>query len=257
MKPLRVILVDDEALARMRLRRLLEDAPEVEIVAECSGGNAALESLRSLRPHLVFLDVQMPDRDGFEVLEMLAPEDLPIVVFVTAYDEYALRAFDVHAVDYLLKPFDDERFAVALSRARARLQRMDDERDNLRSLLARVRGGGANPSPADASRLVVRSAGRVALLEVEKIDWIEARGSYVRLHLANDTHLVRESLSAMSSRLPEDQFLRIHRSFVVNLRQIRELERGHGDTCRVVLEGGTRLEVSRRHREKLRRTLGL
>jgi two-component system LytT family response regulator len=249
---LHVLIVDDEPLARSRLRALLEREPDVEVVGESGDGTAAVAAARALRPDLVFLDVQMPALDGFGVLEALG-EPLPAVVFVTAYDRYALRAFEVHALDYLLKPFDRERFRRALERARAALQRDESLAVNrkLLELLDDVR-----PGRKAAPRLVVKTAGRVFFLRPEEIDWVEAAGNYVKLHAGREEHLLRETMSALEGRLDADRFVRIHRSALVNLDRVRELQPWfHGD-YKVILRDGTELTLSRGYRPKLQELLG-
>jgi len=231
---IRALIVDDEALARERVHTLLAASANVEVVGECSGGRQAIDAIIEHRPDLVFLDVQMPDLDGFEVLEAVAHEWLPAVVFVTAYDEYALRAFDVHAIDYLLKPIEPERFRKALARATSR---------GLLSLL--------DERPLD--RLVIRTRGRVLLLKPSDIDWIEADGKHARLHAGKETHVVRHQLNRLEQRLAAHGFVRVHRSAIVNADRIRELEPWfHGEYV-VVLKDGTKLTSSAAHSRELHR----
>ena len=246
---LRVVLVDDEPLARERLRTLLETEADVELVAECADGVEAVAAVRSGRPDLVFLDVQMPGMDGFEVLDALDPATLPAVVFVTAYDRYALRAFDVHAVDYLLKPFDRQRFASALERARLDL-RADDAGRRILALVADLRR-----ERRPQQRIVVKAAGRVFFLRPAEIDWMEAAGNYVRLHVGKKSHLVRETMKGLEDRLDPDTFVRIHRSRIVNLDRVRELQPWfHGEHL-IVLTSGEQLTTSRRHSVRLQELL--
>ena len=245
---IRAVVVDDEPLARQRLRKLLKGDPEIELVAECADGAEAITAICRHAPDLVFLDVQMPEVDGFEVLRSVGPARMPLVVFVTAYDRYALRAFDVHALDYLLKPFDRERFAAALERAKQRLRgerRAEAGRKTL-ALLASLR-----PDAAPLERLVIRSGGRVFLLRVGEIDWFEAEAKYVRVHAGKASHLFRQAIGALEPRLDPRRFARIHRSTIVNLDRVKLLEPTfHGDYC-VVLHDGTRLTLSRGCRTKL------
>jgi two-component system LytT family response regulator len=259
MEAIRILIVDDEPLARRRVRKLLNGRRDVTIVGESANGREAVAAIRSQRPDVVFLDVQMPVLDGFGALAELAGDEMPVVVFTTAYDQYALRAFEVHALDYLLKPFDDERFEQALERARAQVQRSkaDDLGARLQELLADhgARAGGPGEA-ADPERLVVKSGGRITFLDLDEIDWIEAEGSYVNLHAGKRSHLLRETMNGLEARLPEDRFLRVHRSTIVNLGRVRELQERHGD-YRVVLEDGRKLAVSQRYREKLHKALGL
>jgi len=233
----RALIVDDEALARERIRTLLAGTPAVTIVGECSGGREAVEVIVEERPDLVFLDVQMPDLNGFEVLDAVAPEWLPAVVFVTAYDEYALKAFEVHAVDYLLKPVEPERFRTALARATGAksggLLGMLDERP--------------------LERLVIRARGKVLLIKPGDIDWVEADGKLAQLHVGKETHAVRIQLKRLEQRLAPHGFVRVHRSAIVNVDRIKELEPWfHGEYV-VVLKDGTKLTSSAAHSQALHR----
>lgn len=234
MKGTRVLIVDDEALARERVRTLLEASDGVTIVGECNGGREAVDAIIDKRPDLVFLDVQMPDLNGFEVLEAVATEWLPGVIFVTAYDEYALKAFDVHAIDYLLKPIEPERFHKALARA--------TKRDLLSFLDER---------PID--RLVIRTRSKVSFLKPSEIDWIEADGKHARLHAGSETHVVRHTLTRLEQRLAPHGFVRVHRSAIVNMDRIKELEPWfHGEFV-VILKDGTKLTSSAAHSQALHR----
>jgi two-component system LytT family response regulator len=250
---IRTLIVDDEPLARRRLRTLLDADPEVTVVGESGDGERALADVRTLRPDLMFLDVQMPILDGFGVLEALAEGPLPAVIFVTAHDRYALKAFEVHALDYLLKPFDRDRFAAALQRAKAQVRRGQSPAvdQQLRELLQAVQD-----RRQVAERLAVKSGGRVYLVRVEDIDWIEAASNYVRLHVGKEEHLLRDTLAGLESRLDPARFVRVHRSTIVNIDRIRELQPGfHGDHV-IILRDGTELALSRSCREKLEASLG-
>ena len=254
MSRLRVLIVDDEPLARGRIRSLLAGREDVEIAGECARGEEAVRALLAGELDVVFLDIRMPDMDGFEVLEAVGPGEAPVVVFVTAHGDHALRAFDVHAVDYLLKPFDDERFEEALARARHFVERDEGERlrEQLRGLLEEARP----VRPPAAEHLVVRSGGTTTLLAPAEIRWIEAEGSYVRLHTPERSYLLRESMGRIEAALVPHGFQRVHRSHIVSLGEVRELRndaRGHF----VVLRDGTRLRVSERHWGKLRESLGM
>jgi len=250
---IRTLIVDDEPLARQRVRALLEKDSEVEIVGEAGDGKSAVAAVQKHKPDLVFLDVQMPHLDGFGVLAELAGGPLPAVVFCTAFDRFALKAFEVQALDYLLKPFDRERFQQALARAKATVRKSADGAVDER-LLALLRSVAENRKTAD--RLVVKSAGRVYFVRVEEIDWIEAAGNYVKLHAGKDEHLLRESMSGLEARLDPKRFLRIHRSTIVNAERIRELQPAfHGDYA-VILRDGTELTLSRGYRDKLTGFLG-
>lgn len=264
MSRIRVLIVDDEPPARAKVRRFLARDSEVEVVGEVGSGTEAVEAIRRLAPDVVFLDVQMPGLDGFGVLDALqrstpsegplvestAPAAIPHIVFVTAYDEYAVNAFEVHAVDYLLKPFAPDRFARALERVKERVRgRSDDGLDRrLREVLAQAR-----PSTAYLERLLVPDGARSVLLDVARIDWIEAEHNYVRLHVGQGSHLVRGTLAALEERLDPTRFIRIHRSRIVNAERIREIHPwSHGDQL-VVLHDGTELMMSRRYRDRLAR----
>ena len=249
----RVLIVDDEPLARERIRTLLEEEPAFELVGEAADGTAGAESILALQPDLVFLDVQMPGADGFDVIEAVGADKMPFVVFVTAYDRYALRAFDVHALDYLLKPFDRERFRDALSRARKQLDR-DENGDLGRRLLALVKDLRRDQPKSD--RLVVKSGGRLFFLRTEEIDWVEAAGNYVRIHVGPASHLLRETMNAIEGRLDPEKFFRIHRSRIVNMERIQELQPWLNGEYAVLLRTGTRLTLSRGYREKLQDRLG-
>jgi two-component system LytT family response regulator len=250
---IRAFIVDDEPLARQRLRTLLESDADIEIAGECADGCQAVAALQEHKPDLLFLDVQMPRLDGFGVLAALRDVYLPVVIFVTAHDRYALQAFEVHALDYLLKPFDRERFRTALERAKAQVRREQSGEVNQR-LLALLQH--VHETNKHLERLVVKSAGRVCFVRLEDIDWIEAAANYVRLHVGKETHLLRESLSGLEARLDGKRFLRIHRSFIVNIERIRELQPAfHGDYV-IILQDGTELTLSRGYRDKLQELLG-
>jgi two-component system LytT family response regulator len=231
------LVVDDESLARRNLIVLLRDDPDIASVVECGSGPEAIEQIRKSRPDLVFLDVQMPECGGFDVLELLGSEAPPTIIFVTAYDEYALRAFEAGALDYLLKPFDDARFRRALSRAKDKLAHYAQSRP--------------------AKRLVVKSRGQVLFLDAADIDWIEAAGYYACLHVGTDTHIMRRTLSELEKDLGEEKFTRIHRSIIVNLERIRALELQSGGEYEVVLKSKVRLPLSRRFRKGLQDRLGV
>ena len=250
---IRVLLVDDEPLARQRLRALLEAEPDLEIAGECADGSQAVEAIRTHRPDLIFLDVRMPELDGFGVLEALAEEPRPAVIFVTAYDRFALKAFEVNALDYLLKPFDRERFRKALARAREQIGRAqgDEVGQQLRALLEDARG-----ARKYLDRVVIKSSARVFFLRVAEIDWIEAAGNYLKLHAGREEHLLRETMNNLEARLDPAKFLRIHRSTIVNVERIQELQPWfHGDYL-VLLRDGTRLTLSRSYRQKLQDWFG-
>ena len=234
---MKVVIVDDEPLARRGIRVRLERIDGVEIVAECGSGSAAVRAIREHSPDVVFLDVQMPGLDGFGVVREVGADRMPVTIFVTAYDTHAIEAFDADALDYLLKPIDDERFARAVERARRRL--------------AERRAGASPAEPPAASRILVRDRGRVLVLNHDDIDWIAAEGDYVRVHAGGRGHLVRDTMVAMEARLDPARFARIHRSAIVNVSRVKEV-RSHGERDYLaVLRDGTRLKVSRTYRRRL------
>src|SRR6266545_303466 len=219
MDKIRALIIDDEPLARERIVDMLVGDAEVEIIGECGDGLAAVAAIEAHKPDLAFLDVQIPELDGFGLLEAI--EQTPVIIFVTAYDQYALRAFEVHALDYLLKPFDRERFDKALRRAKHQIERERAGTMN-RELVALLADLKSRPKPLE--RLVIKAGGRVFFLRVDEIDWIEAAANYVRLHVGSETHLLRETMNALEGRLDAEQFVRIHRSTIVHLDRIQELQ---------------------------------
>jgi two-component system LytT family response regulator len=249
----RIIIADDEPLARERLRMLVSGEEDLEIIAECQNGTDAIEQIQRLKPDLVFLDVQMPGATGFEVIRAVGADRMPLVVFVTAFDTYALRAFEVRALDYLLKPFDRERFQQALTRARQQLARPTNG-DLERRLLELVQD--LKPAAPRVERFVVKSGGRVFFVRTDEIDWIEAAGNYVKLHVGNDTHLLRETMNALEAQLSPETFYRIHRCHIVNIERVKELQPWFNGEYVVFLKSGTRLTLSRGYREKLQERIG-
>jgi two-component system LytT family response regulator len=249
----RVLIVDDEPLARRRIRRMLSGELDMSVVGECADGLAAVSAIKDLNPDLVFLDVQMPEMNGLEVIRAVGPRRLPALVFVTAYDTYALQAFEAEALDYLLKPFDAHRFRETLQRVRRRLGEDRDRLSEQISQLASRFGAG----PQYLQRLVVKMEDRMILVNVEEVDWLEAAGNYVCVHVGKHSHIVRESLSHFESSLDPAHFVRIHRSTLVNLNRIRELRpHWHGD-YKIILQSGQVLPLSRRYREALTAKLGI
>lgn len=240
MKTITAILADDEPLARERIRSLLADEPDVELVAECADGAQALKETQQRRPDLLFLDVQMPRLNGFEVLEALGPGSLPIVLFTTAHDEHAVRAFEFNALDYLLKPFTEARFKKALQRARARLETGSQRVDpRLNALLGQLQ------SPvAGGGRILVRSSERILFLKPEEIVRVEAAGNYVVLHSGKEQHILRETISAMEARLAPAGFMRVSRSVIVNLACIREIEPAGSGRYSLLLKNGARVDMT-------------
>jgi two-component system LytT family response regulator len=248
---IRTLIADDEPLARHGVRLLLERDLDVEIVGEASGGVEAADLILRLRPDLVFLDVQMVGCDGFETLKRVGPNATPVVIFVTAYDEYALRAFEYNAVDYLLKPYDDARFAAALDRARDLVHRKrGDEVDNrISRLIEHIEGEGRD-------RILLKSSGEIIFLKTGEIDWIEAEGDYVKFHVTGRTHLMRGTMAALEERLDPTRFIRIHRSTIVNADRLRKLSPSFEGEYAVVLQDGTKLRLSRGYHDRIKALLG-
>lgn len=262
--PLRVLIVDDEPRARSGIRKLLEPDADIQVVEECGDGPTAVAAISTLEPDIVLLDVQMPGMNGFEVVRAVGVENMPLVIFVTAYDQFALDAFDVNAVDYLLKPFDDDRFVTAIARAKTNLRarELDNLSRRLIGLLERTTGGASAPklaasaSSADErssflTRLVVKNAGRVSFVPTDEIDWIEAADYYSKLHVSDEVHLLRETMQSLEARLDPNRFFRVHRSAIVNLDRVKELQPYFGRSHVVILRDGTKLKLSRARREKL------
>jgi two-component system LytT family response regulator len=247
---IRTLIVDDEALARRRILSLLKSDPNFEVVAECADGQSAIDAIAEHKPALVFLDVQMPEVDGFGVLEAVAPVHVPAIIFVTAYDQYAVKAFDAQAIDYLLKPFKQERFLAALARAKDRIQSgiRQLEPETLLALLRSVN--------RDRERLVVRSEGKIVFLRNTEVQWVEADANYVRIHTPQRSYHVREKIGAFEHSLPEHKFIRIHRSIIVNLDAIAEIQNyGNGEHI-VILRTGKELPLGRSYRERLDSLIG-
>lgn len=257
MPPMRVVLADDEPLARARLRSLLSRHNDVEIVAECVNGPEVVAAVQTHRPNVLFLDVQMPGQSGVEVVQAIGPRAVCAVVFVTAYDEHAVRAFEQHALDYVLKPVDDERFERTLERVRERLAERSASNltESVMRLLAEKQPLSTQASPF-LDRFVLRSTDKVSFVDVAAVDWIEADGDYVRLHTGKSSHLHRATLSALETQLDPAVFVRIHRSTIVRLARVRELQPYfHGEYV-VFLHDGTKLKLSRNYRERLQTALG-
>jgi two-component system, LytTR family, response regulator len=262
------LIADDEALGRQLIRRMLCPHADVQVVAECNDGEKALAAIKRHRPALVFLDIQMPKLNGLAVLQRLDVQSRPLVVFITAYDAYAIKAFEAQALDYLLKPFDQDRFDQMLTNIRQRLAQLDEANfgQNLRSLLA-AHAQRSGPSPDSAvqigtnpkfeERLAVKESGRVFFVDVTEIDWLEASANYVALHVAGRTHLIHETMAGMEARLNPARFVRIHRSAIVNVARIKELLPHFNGEYIVLLKDGTRLKLSRGHLDKGKAALGL
>jgi two-component system, LytTR family, response regulator len=265
--PIRVLIVDDEPLARQRLEDLLRAENGVEIVASVDNGQAAVDAVRSLHPDIAFLDVQMPGKTGIDVVREVGPEAMPLTIFVTAYDRYALQAFDLAAVDYLVKPFDDERFEQAFQRARryVELEEMGELRERLLAVLDGGSRGGPSSAPAAPTsggspyleRIAVEMRGKVRVVPVSQIEYITASGPYVELHTSERAYLIREAIHTLEEKLDPNRFLRIHRSIIVRVDLIDTFHRGAGGDYEVQLKSGARLRVSRSRREELERRLGV
>jgi two-component system LytT family response regulator len=249
---IRTLIIDDVALARQRLKRCLASDAEIEIVGECDNGEKAVADIRSLAPDLIFLDVQMPALDGFGVLEALRDDPLPAVIFVTAYNEYAIQAFEVNALDYLLKPVDCERLNKAVNRAKTRLAQVvrDDDLDSrFRALLEDIK-------TKYIKRLTIKLTGRTILLPVDEIDWIETHGNYLKVHVGRESHLIRATMQSLETKLNPEKFVRVHRSVIVNVEKIKEIyPRSNGDQD-LVLQDGRQLMLSRNYRERFFALLG-
>jgi len=252
---IRTVIVDDEAHARARIRHALKDEPRFEIVGECANGREAIETVRREKPDLLFLDIQMPRLTGFDVCAQLGESGarMPFIIFCTAYDQYALKAFEVHAIDYLLKPFDRERFKKALDHARTRIRdtKGAPAEQRLAELLKDLRAG-----TKQSDRLVFKQDGRVIFVRADAIDWLEADGNYVRVHCGNEAHYIRETLAGLEAQLPLDKFMRLNRSVVANLDRIKEFQPLFYGDYAVLLQSGAKLTLSRNYRDRLERLLG-
>jgi two-component system LytT family response regulator len=255
MKPgtrIRVAIIDDEPLGRQKIRRLLKGEEHFEVIGEYDGGEDTVTEIRRLRPDLIFLDIQMPDQDGFALLRRLGPESRPRVIFVTAYDQYALRAFEIHAADYLLKPFDRNRFQQALDRVKETIQsaRSNSVDQQLIELLEDLKAGKKFPD-----RIAVKTGGYVHFVRTNDLNYIEAAGNYVRLHVNAKSYLLRETMNVIQAKLDPRQFVRIHRSTLVNVDAVKELQPWFGGGSVVILNDGTRLNMSRAFRSDLSSTI--
>ncbi len=252
MEKIRALIVDDEPLAREGIRMRLEQEPDVKVIGACKNGREAVAAILREVPDLVFLDIQMPRLDGFGVIEAVGVKRMPHVIFVTAYDEHALRAFEVSALDYLLKPIDGGRFSEALERARSRIrgENLEAVSERLHEMMAALRA-----ERKHLERLSIKSAGRITFLSVDEIDWIEAADNYVQVHAGRESHLLHATMNSLEGRLDPDKFLRIHRSAIVNVGRIKELHPMFHGEYRIVLKDGTRLTSGRGYRENLQKLL--
>ncbi len=250
---IRTLIVDDESLAREGIREFLESEADVEVIGEASSGSEAIAKITDDKPDLVFLDIQMPEGGGFDVLRGLEPGSVPsALVFVTAHDRYALEAFEAHALDYLLKPVERSRFHQAMERVRAQLQYDGTSEPGLASLVEELR----QPRQPYRERLLVKSAGKITFLKTAEIEWIEATGNYAKLHTATGRHVIRSSMTALEERLDPERFARIHRSTIVNLDRVKEIQPWFKGESVVLLHDGTSLSLSRKYRERLIERLG-
>jgi two-component system, LytTR family, response regulator len=252
---IRTLIVDDEPLARRNLRLLLERDPQIEILDECRNGREAIHAINTTNPDLIFLDIQMPEMDGFDVLESVGPERIHSIIFVTAYDQYALKAFEVHALDYLLKPYDDTRFNKALATAKAQIEQREINKlsKKLLALLEERESKRVEPRKQERylSRIMIKLPNRVVLLKVGDIDWIEADGNYAKLHVGPKSHLLREKMQDLEAQLNPQKFVRIHRSTIVNLDRVKEMHPHFNGDYILILEDGSQLKLSRSRREQV------
>ena len=251
--PIRALIADDEALARKFIRRMLKDDRDFEVIGECSNGKETVAMIRKESPDVVFLDVQMPEMDGLAVLESIGIERLPEIIFTTAYEQYAIRAFELHALDYLLKPFDQVRFKDAIKYAKERLrsERRNDGRMQISALLENIKN-----KPQYLERLVIKAGGRITFLPTDEINWIEADDKYVHLNTSKARPMVRQTLSAMEAQLDPAKFRRVHRSAIVNVERIAELQPLFSGEYSILLQDGTKLTLSRNYKDKLFDLLG-
>jgi two-component system, LytTR family, response regulator len=258
-KKIKTLIVDDEPLARQTLRELLVADPEIEIIGECKSGSEAVNFIRQQAPDLLFLDIQMPGMNGFEALARIESQQIPAIIFVTAFDQYALKAFEVHALDYLLKPFSDKRFAEALRQAKSNVELR--EINQLSQSLLALLGERAGKETATVkrksflTRFMIRSGGRVAFIKADDVDWIAADDYYIKLHVSGKSHLLRLSMNELEEKLDPNRFLRIHRSTIINFERVKELQQHPNGEYVVVLKNGTELKLSRSRRERLEQLL--
>lgn len=245
---IRALIIEDEPVARKRMKRLLAGDSEIEIIGECADGREAVAAIQKLKPDLIFLDIQIPEFDGFDVLKAIKSEQMPFVIFVTAFDKYAIKAFEFHALDYLLKPFEPERLQSSLDRVKKQIQQKNngDLENRLRSLLEDVKS-----EPKYQERLAIKSGGDILFLKTDEIDWIEPAGNYLRLHVGKESHLLRETLGGLESRLDPKKFVRIQRSIIVNATRIKKLHPLFRGEYVVVLQNGIRLTTTQGYRDKL------
>lgn len=250
--PIRTIVADDEPLARKKLRMLLDAEAGLEVVAECADGQQTIAAVHAHKPQLLLLDIRMPDADGFQVLSQIPRDEMPIVVFTTAYDQYAIRAFEAHALDYVLKPFDEERLHHAIERVRSELVKSNGHRrDQIIDREPAIRGTSQHVD----RRLVIKTGGRVVFLDLDEVDWIEAAANYVKVNVGKDSYLLREAISRISEKLDPGRFVRIHRSTIVNIGKIKELQPCDSGEYIAILKNGKGLSCSRTYRTQLQQLI--
>lgn len=252
MEKIRVLIVDDEPLAREGIQMRLKSEPDIEVISECKNGREAISVIQREVPDLVFLDIQMPRMSGFDIIEAVGIKRMPRVIFVTAYDEHALRAFEVHALDYLLKPIDGERFSATLARARDQIRgkNLDVIAEQMQKMMATIKG-----EKEYIEHLSIKATGRIVFLAVDDIDWIEAADNYVQIHSGRESHLLHTTMSNLESRLASNKFLRIHRSTIINIKRIKELHPMFHGEYKVILNDGTQLTSGRSYKDNLQRLL--
>ncbi|HEY3706706.1 MAG TPA: LytTR family DNA-binding domain-containing protein [Terracidiphilus sp.] len=249
---LRAVIVDDMELARKRLVRQLSRHPDIEIIAECANGDEAVHAIQTRKPDLVFLDVQMPEQDGFAVVGRLGEQDVPEIIFVTAYDQFALKAFDVHAVDYLLKPFSSDRLDLALNRVRRKLAHRTGQIDpQIAELVRSIKGQVERTRP-----IMLKVDGNALLIRQAEIDWIESAGNYVKVHAGKDGYMIRETMSDFEQRLDQQAFVRVHRCTIVNIARIREIRPSLSGNYQLILRDGHAVVMSRTYRPRLTALVG-
>lgn len=246
---IKTIIIDDEPLAREKIRNSLEDEQDIEVICECNNGKSAISEIKNRNPDLVFLDIQMPECDGFEVIRRVGPGNMPTVIFVTAYDQYALKAFETHALDYLLKPFDIKRFKSSLKRAK--IQILNNRTHEFGEKLLSLVGEGSTTEKKYMERVVLKSDGNFVFLTVDEIDWIEAAGNYIYLHSKTSRHILRETMNRIEVKLDPLQFIRVHRSYIIKIDKIKEFQSMFNGTYSIKLKDGTVLISSRGYLAKL------
>ena len=254
MPAIRTIIADDEHLAREKLRFLVGEEAGVQVVAECESGGQTIEALHNHKPDLLLIDIRMPDMDGFDVLERIPADEMPVIVFTTAYDQFAIRAFEAQALDYLLKPFEQERLHNAIERTKAEL--LKSRHLGLTTHILNLLAKKTEPRVQSEDRMVIRAGGKIVFLDVKEIDWVEAAANYVKVNVGKDHYLLREGIGSMAERLDPERFVRIHRSAIVNIQKIRELQPCESGEYIAVLKNGKELSCSRGYRSQLHRLIG-